>query len=200
MKKFKTIVVLMGYLLLVNSVLAEDSVSGKTSVAIFAGGCFWCMEPPFDALTGVISTISGYSGGDVKNPTYKDVSNGKTGHSEVVQVTYDPKLISYEKLLEVFWRNIDPFDAQGQFCDKGDQYKTVIFYGNDQEKKLAEASKQAIAAKFPGKNLATSINPSQQFYPGEDYHQDYYKKNPYKYKFYRFTCGRDQRLNEVWSR
>ncbi|CAG7857626.1 Peptide methionine sulfoxide reductase MsrA [biofilm metagenome] len=200
MKKIIKNVVLAGCLLLVNGVFAEDAVHGKSSIAIFAGGCFWCMEPPFDVLPGVISTISGYSGGHVDNPTYKEVSNGKTGHFEVVQVSYDPKLISYEKLLEVFWRNIDPFDARGQFCDKGEQYKTVIFYGNDQERQLAEASKQAISAKFPGKNLVTVINPSQQFYPAEDYHQDYYQKNPYKYKFYRFTCGRDQRLNEVWGR
>lgn len=171
----------------------------NTRMALFAGGCFWCMESPFDRLPGVISTISGYSGGQVENPTYKEVSSGKTGHSEVVQVTYAPTLITYEKLLEVFWHNIDPFDKEGQFCDKGNQYKAVIFYGNEHEKQLAEASKQATAAKFPKQQIVTEIKPAQKFYPAEDYHQDYYLNNPKRYKFYRFTCGRDQRLEEIWG-
>lgn len=193
-------VVLAGYLLPSNSALAEDQASGKTTVAIFAGGCFWCMEPPFDALPGVISTISGYTGGQSENPTYKDVSNGKTGHLEAVQVIYDPAKISYVQLLDVFWRNVDPFDDDGQFCDKGDQYKAAIFYQDEQEKQLAEASKAVLKPKFADKTIVTTIKPTSKFYPAEDYHQDYYLNNPKRYKFYRFTCGRDQRLNEVWGR
>jgi peptide-methionine (S)-S-oxide reductase len=192
-------VALVACLLLNQVVYAEVNSVKNRAVAIFAGGCFWCMEPPFDVLPGVISTKVGYSGGQFDNPTYKDVSNGKTGHSEVVQVTYDPAKVTYEKLLEVFWRNIDPFDKNGQFCDKGDQYKAIIFYGNEQEKRLAEISKLAIATKFPDKYIATAINQALKFYPADGYHQDYYQKNPYKYKFYRFTCGRDRRLNEVWA-
>jgi peptide-methionine (S)-S-oxide reductase len=193
-------IVLIGCLLLGDMAIAEEPGHQNIKVAIFGGGCFWCMEPPYDALPGVISTISGYSGGHVDDPSYKEVSNGKTGHFEVVQVTYAPTIISYEKLLEVFWRNIDPFDNEGQFCDKGEQYKAVIFYGNEQEKQLAEASRQAVVAKFPGKNVVTAVNPAGKFYPAEGYHQDYYLKNAYKYKFYRFTCGRDQRLKDVWEK
>ncbi len=190
---------LAGYLLLGSVVTAEEDADGKTATAIFAGGCFWCMEGPFDSLPGVISTIPGYSGGDVENPTYEDVSSGKTGHSEVVQVTYAPTIVSYEKLLELFWQNIDPLDDQGQFCDKGEQYKAVIFYRNENEKKLAEASLKTVQAKFPGQAIATAIRPAGKFFPAEDYHQDYYLNNSNKYKFYRFTCGRDQRLEEIWG-
>ncbi|WP_411726532.1 peptide-methionine (S)-S-oxide reductase MsrA [Methyloglobulus sp.] len=192
-------VVLVSYLLLSGSVMAEKNAAEKTAVAIFAGGCFWCMEPPFDALPGVISTISGYTGGHTENPTYREVSNGKTGHVEAVEVTYDPAKITYDKLLEVFWHNIDPFDDDGQFCDKGDPYKAVIFYQDEKEKQLAEAAKTAAKTKLPDEPIVISIKPAGKFFPAEEYHQDYYLKNPKRYKFYRFTCGRDQRLSQVWG-
>ena len=178
----------------------ENSATQKTSVAVFAGGCFWCMEPPFDALTGVLKTISGYTGGSVVNPTYEAVSQGNTGHLEAVEVTYDPAVVSYEKLLEVFWQNIDPFDNEGQFCDKGDQYKAVIFYLDEGQKQSAESSKEGIVKKLGGKPITTAIKPAGKFYPAEDYHQDYYLKNPLRYKFYRYNCGRDQRLGQVWGK
>ncbi len=192
-------VVLVGFLPFGAGVFAEGVVTTKPAVAVFAGGCFWCMEEPFDELPGVISTTSGYTGGKTENPTYKDISNGKTGHSEAVQVTYDPTKISYAALLEVFWHNIDPFDDEGQFCDKGDQYKAAIFYQDEKEKQLAEASKLALKAKFPNETVVTSIKPAGKFFPAEEYHRDYYLNNPRRYQFYRFTCGRDQRLNEVWG-
>jgi peptide-methionine (S)-S-oxide reductase len=186
--------------LLVNAgTFAEVKIVEKSSVAIFAGGCFWCMESPFDALDGVISTTSGYTGGRTENPTYKEVSNGKTGHFEAVQVTYDPAKVSYQKLLDVFWHNIDPLDDDGQFCDKGDQYKAVIFYQDENEKRLAEASKLEMQKKLSGKTIVTSIKPAGKFFPAENYHQDYYQNNPISYKFYRYTCGRDRRLSQVWG-
>lgn len=188
-----------GYLLAGSLAWPEENIVAKPAIAIFAGGCFWCMESPFDSLPGVISTISGYTGGLTENPNYKDVSNGKTGHFEAVQVTYDPAKVSYQQLLDVFWHNIDPFDDEGQFCDKGEQYKAAIFYSGEQEKLLAEASKAALQPKFIDKSIVTTIKPGSKFYPAEDYHQDYYLNNPKKYKFYRFTCGRDQRLSEVWG-
>lgn len=178
---------------------ADNKLSGNTANAIFAGGCFWCMEPPFDAVSGVISTTSGYTGGHTEKPTYEEVSAGKTGHSEAVQIIYDPAKVSYTQLLEIYWRNIDPFNDEGQFCDKGDQYKAVIFYQNEQEKQLAEASVATIKTKFPDQVVVTSIKPAGKFFPAEDYHQNYYLENPRRYKFYRFTCGRDQRLNEIWG-
>ena len=190
----------LGFFFLVSpAVLSDSKVAIKPEMAVFAGGCFWCMEPPFDALPGVISTISGYTGGQTENPTYKEVSNGKTGHLEAIQVSYDPSKVSYEKLLDVFWHNIDPLDVEGQFCDKGDQYKAAIFYQNEQEKQFAEASKAAIKKKLPDKTIVTTIKPAGKFYPAEEYHQDYYVNNPQRYKFYRFTCGRDHRLNQLWD-
>lgn len=169
--------------------------------ATFAGGCFWCMEPPFDKLPGVVSTTSGYTGGKKVNPTYQEVSGGGTGHTEAVQVVYDPKKVSYEKLLEVFWRNVDPTDAGGQFCDRGSQYRTGIFVHDEEQKRLAEASKAALAKNKPFKQpLVTEIVPAATFYPAEDYHQDYYTKNPLRYKFYRSGCGRDARLAELWGK
>jgi peptide-methionine (S)-S-oxide reductase len=172
----------------------------KTARAIFAGGCFWCMEGPFDAIDGVISTTSGYSGGEKANPTYYDVSSGKTGHYEVVQVEYDPAKVTYKRLLDVFWHNIDPFNAEGQFCDKGDQYRAAIFYETEDEKRLAEQSKADLqAGKGFKEPIVTAVLPAKTFYPAEDYHQDYYLKNPLKYKFYRFNCRRDARLDEVWG-
>lgn len=172
----------------------------ETESAIFAGGCFWCMEAPYDKLDGVISTTSGYIGGTVENPTYQQVSSGSTGHIEAVKIEYDPAKVSYDKLLDVFWRNIDPLDDGGQFCDRGEQYKSAIFYLTDEQKRLAEASKQALndSKKLPGM-VVTEIRPASKFYPAEDYHQDYYKKNPLKYRFYRAGCRRDARLRELWG-
>jgi peptide methionine sulfoxide reductase msrA/msrB len=166
--------------------------------AVFAGGCFWCLESPFDQVAGVISTTSGYTGGDPAKATYEEVSKGNTGHREVVEVTYDPKKVSYEELLEVFWRNIDPFDSQGQFCDKGIQYTSAI-YVSEKERAQAEKSKEKWEKKL-GKKMATAVLPAKSFFPAEEYHQDYYKKNPVRYKFYRYQCGRDSRLKEVWGK
>jgi len=167
--------------------------------AAFAGGCFWCMVHPFEVLPGVTQVISGYAGGTVQNPTYHQVSAGGTGHRESVQVTYDPKRIGYRKLLDVYWRNIDPFDAGGQFCDRGTQYTSAIFAADDEQQRLAETSKQELQERF-GRPIATVILPAGPFYRAEEYHQDYYKKNPVRYRYYRFTCGRDARLNEVWGK
>lgn len=170
------------------------------AVAIFAGGCFWCMEPPYDKLPGVISTISGYTGGRVANPTYEQVSAGNTGHTEAVKVTYDPRKVEYAKLLDVFWHNIDPVAVNRQFCDVGAQYRSGIFPVTAQQRRLAEASKRKLAAsgRFE-RPIATEITDASTFYPAENYHQDYYKKNPIRYKFYRWNCGRDQRLDELWG-
>ncbi len=166
--------------------------------ATFAGGCFWCMESPFDHLDGVISVTVGYTGGHTKNPTYDEVSAGGTGHAESVQIVYDPSRISYEKLLYVFWRNVDPLTKNAQFCDHGTQYRSIIFYHDEEQKKLAEESKQALQKRFPSP-IVTEIVPAQTFYPAEEYHQHYYKKNPLHYKLYRYTCGRDQRLRQLWG-
>ena len=169
--------------------------------ATFAGGCFWCMEPPYDMLDGVLATTSGYIGGDKANPTYGEVSAGRTGHAEAVQITYDPRKVSYEKLLEVFWVNVDPTDAGGQFCDRGSQYRTGIFYHSDEQKRLAEASKASLAKSKPFKApLVTGITQARTFYPAEEYHQDYHRKNPLRYKFYRTGCGRDARLEALWGK
>jgi len=166
-------------------------------VATFAGGCFWCMEGPFDALPGVISVTVGYTGGRVKNPTYEQVSEGGTGHRESVQIVFDPTKISYAKLLDVFWRNIDPADNEGQFCDKGSQYRSAIFYHDNVQKRLAEESKAAVEKKLG--RAYTDILPASEFWRAEEYHQHYYKKNPVRYHFYRFNCGRDQRLAAIWG-
>ena len=166
--------------------------------ATFAGGCFWCMEPPFDKLDGVVSTEAGYAGGDVADPTYEQVSSGNTGHAESIQVTYNPDKIDYSRLLEVFWRNIDPVDAGGQFCDRGSQYRSAIFYHNEQQKKLAEKSKEEIASRF-SEPVVTEIAPLEAFYPAEAYHQNYYREHAIRYKFYRTSCGRDSRLEELWG-
>ncbi len=169
------------------------------AVATFAGGCFWCMEPPFDKLAGVLSTTSGYMGGHTVDPTYAEVSKGTTGHYEVVQVAYDPAVISYPELLEVFWRNVDPFDAGGQFCDRGDQYRSAIFVSNAAEREWAERSKAALESRF-SRPVVTAVLPAGAFYPAEAYHQDYYLKHPNRYRFYRYLCGRDQRLAEIWGK
>ena len=186
--------------LLVLSTTLVGRAEQKLVKATFAGGCFWCMEPPFDNLEGVVSTTSGYTGGSVSNPSYEQVSYGGTGHLEAVQVAYDPAKISYEKLLEVFWRNVDPTDSNGQFCDRGDQYKTAIFFHDEEQRRLAEESKQKlIDSGRLQKPIATPIRPATAFYAAEEYHQDYYEKNPIRYKFYRSRCGRDRVLEKLWK-
>jgi peptide-methionine (S)-S-oxide reductase len=169
--------------------------------ATFAGGCFWCMEPAFDHVEGVVSVTAGYTGGTKKDPTYEEVSSGTTGHAESVEVLYDPSKVSYEELLSVFWHNIDPTVKDRQFCDVGRQYKSAIFYHNGEQRRKAEASKKALeeSKRFNGP-IYTEIVPASQFYPAEEYHQGYYKKNPVRYKFYRWKCGRDERLRELWGK
>jgi peptide-methionine (S)-S-oxide reductase len=168
--------------------------------AIFAGGCFWCMEHPFDIIPGVISTTSGYTGGQKKNPSYEEVSSGSTGHTEAVQVVYDPKKVSYQKLLETFWRNIDPTVRNRQFCDIGTQYRSGIFYIDDEQKRLAEESRAALEKSKPFKEaIVTEIARAADFWPAEEYHQDYYLKNPLRYRYYRTGCGRDARLKQLWG-
>lgn len=173
--------------------------TGEYKVAIFAGGCFWCMEPPYDELDGVISTTVGYTGGHLRNPSYGEVSAGNTGHTEVIEIRYNQEKITYQKLLEVFWVNIDPTVTNRQFCDNGSQYRTAIFYQNDMQKTLAEESKQKLINSERFDRIVTEINPKSVFYRAEEYHQDYYLKNPLQYKFYRSNCGRDSRLKELWS-
>lgn len=174
-----------------------SSCFAAQATAIFAAGCFWCVQADFNKVPGVLNTIAGYTGGTSKNPTYQQVSSGTTNYVEAVEVFYDPSKVSYADLLQVYWHNVDPMDANGQFCDKGNSYKAVIFYSNITQHKLAEQSKQLLLTKF--KINAVKISPATTFYPAEDYHQNYYKKNPIRYKFYRLTCGRDQRLKELWA-
>lgn len=168
--------------------------------AIFAGGCFWCEETAFEGVPGVISVTSGYTGGQKKDPTYEEVSSGGTGHAESVQVLYDPSKISYEKLLDIFWHNVDPFQANGQFCDIGNQYRSAIFYRDEAQRAAAEASKRKLEedSRFRGK-IVTQIVPASTFYPAEEYHQDFYKKDPVRYHSYRTGCGRDARLKAIWG-
>jgi peptide-methionine (S)-S-oxide reductase len=169
--------------------------------ATFAGGCFWCMEAPFDKIPGVVSTTSGFAGGFVEHPTYEQVAAGKTGHAEAVQVVFDPRKIAYERLLEVFWRNIDPFDGGGQFCDRGSQYRSAIFYEGDDQKQAALASRESLggSGRLPGP-IMTEIEPLKAFYPAEEYHQDFYLRNAQKYWSYRTGCGRDRRLEQLWGK
>jgi len=172
----------------------------QTELATFAGGCFWCMEHPFDELPGVISTTSGYTGGHKDHPTYEEVSAGGTGHAEAMQVVFDPATISYQKLLDVYWHNIDPTTPNRQFCDTGSQYRSAIFYHGDKQRQLAEASKQALEHDKPfAGSVVTEIVAAGTFWPAEEYHQNYYLKNPLRYKFYRYSCGRDQRLQALWG-
>jgi len=172
----------------------------EVAVATFAGGCFWCMEAPFDALDGVVSTTAGYTGGTTKNPSYAEVSSGATGHAEAVEIRFDPARVSYATLLQVFWRNIDPVTPNRQFCDSGSQYRSAIFYHNEEQREQAEQSKRALEAsgRFD-KPIVTEIAPAATFYPAEDHHQDYYKKNSIRYRFYRVGCGRDRRLEALWG-
>lgn len=176
-------------------------VVGMTNfeTATFAGGCFWCLEKPFDQIEGVEKTTVGYTGGDEKNPTYEQVSSGTTGHAEAIEILFDPKKVSYGELLDVFWKNIDPAAKDRQFCDVGRQYRSAIFFHNEEQKKLAESSKKAILDQKIVPEVYTEIVAAKTFYPAEEYHQEYYEKNPLRYKFYRYNCGRDKRLREVWE-
>jgi peptide-methionine (S)-S-oxide reductase len=178
----------------------EVKVPAGHAVATFAGGCFWCMEGPYDKVPGVAKTISGYMGGRTLNPTYEQVSSGTTGHAEVVQVVYDPKKVTYEKLLDVFWVNIDPTTKDRQFCDGGTQYRSAIFFHDDEQRRAAEASKAALEKSKPFKEpIVTQVAMAGAFTPAEDYHQDYYMKNPVRYNLYRTGCGRDARLKQLWG-
>ncbi len=175
--------------------------SRELGKAVFAGGCFWCMEEAFEGVEGVVSVTSGYTGGHVANPSYEQVSAGITGHAESVEVVFDPTKVSYGQLLKVFWRNIDPTTPDQQFCDHGAQYRSAIFYQDEQQKRLAEESKRAVEQSKPFKApIVTQIVPASAFYAAEEYHQDFYKKNPIRYKFYKFNCGRAQRLQELWGK
>ena len=189
--------------LMATAVLAspqEDGKAARLETATLAGGCFWCMEAPFDKLPGVVSVTAGYTGGQVKNPTYEQVSAGTTGHAESVRIVYDPQKIGYKQLLDIFWHNIDPTVKNRQFCDVGNQYRSAIFYHTDEQHRLAEESKKELEDNKPFKGpIVTDIVPASEFYPAEEYHQHYYKKNPLRYRYYRYGCGRDQRLKELWG-
>ena len=178
--------------------LALGNEVRENATAVFAGGCFWCMQPPYDEVEGVLGTEVGFTGGHVENPSYDQVVSGGTGHFEVVRVEYDPETVRYEELLEIFWVNIDPLDDGGQFCDRGAHYRAAIFVANETERALAEASKQSVAQRFD-EPVVTEILDAQPFYLAEEYHQDYYQKRPIRYGFYRRSCGRDARLDELWG-
>ena len=190
----------MALAFLILGMAPEAQEEPELAKATFAGGCFWCMEPPFDALDGVVSTTSGYTGGHLDDPSYEQVSSGGTGHTEAVEIVYDPAKVSYEKLLEVFWVNIDPTDAKGQFCDRGSQYRSGIFYLSEEQRQLAEASKQKIDAsgRLP-KTVVTEVTEATTFYRAEEYHQDYYQRHKFRYKLYRRGCGRDGVLEKLWG-
>jgi len=196
----------LGMILMIATSASGDLTKGNVSEqgfskATFAGGCFWCMEPPFDKLDGVVSTTSGYTGGKEKDPSYDEVSSGRTGHLEAIEIVYDPSKVSYVQLLDVFWRNVDPTQENGQFVDIGPQYRTAIFYHNEEQRRLALESKNRLreSRKF-GKPIVTEIRPAMEFYSAEDYHQDYYIKNPIRYKYYRWSSGRDQFLEKAWGK
>jgi len=201
-----SIIFLANFFYLTNSSAAGGELTVTTGStkkeykqAYFAGGCFWCMEESFDKVKGVIKSISGYSGGHVKNPTYKQVIHEKTGHVEAIEVTYDPNIINYKKLLNVFWKNIDPFDATGQFCDKGESYRSVVFYRNKTQKNHIEKNVKDIESKFKDKKVVTLIWEFKKFYPAEDYHQDYYQNNFLRYLAYKSGCQREEKLNRIWN-
>jgi peptide-methionine (S)-S-oxide reductase len=209
----RILAILVGFSCISGASAAADSENTRTPAqrvpaeqadlparAIFAGGCFWCMEPPFDAVPGVLSTTSGYIGGRKARPTYEEVSRGGTGHAEAVEIRYDPARVSYDQLLMIFWRNIDPLAVDRQFCDRGSQYRSAIFPLNEGQRALAEASLNELrASRRFDSPIATTIEPAARFYPAEAYHQDYYRKNSLRYKFYRYNCGRDQRLETLWG-
>jgi len=192
--------ILGGVLLVIMTTQAHAATDTKTAIATFAGGCFWCMQYPFDELPGVISTTSGYTGGTEENPKYAQVSAGSTGHTEAVQVVFDPNKIGYDRLLDVYWKNTDPTTPNRQFCDVGSQYRPAIFYHDANQKKLAEASKARLQqSKLFSENIITEITAASAFWAAEEYHQNYYIKNPIRYKYYRFGCGRDHRLKQLWG-
>jgi peptide-methionine (S)-S-oxide reductase len=178
---------------------AEQTSAAATAKATFAGGCFWCVEADFDKVPGVISTTSGYTGGTTVNPTYREVGSGRTGHAESVEVVYDPAKVTYAQLLDAFWHDIDPLVKDRQFCDVGDEYRTVIFVHDEEQRRLAEESKKRVEAQLKAP-VYTEIVAAGPFYPAEEYHQDYYLKNPIRYKYYRWSCGRDQRLEQIWGK
>ena len=192
---------LLTTLLPATAATTDSRLPVANQAATFAGGCFWCMEPPFKKLPGVISVTSGYTGGTVPNPTYEQVSSSDTGHAESIEVVYDPTQITYEKLLDTFWHNIDPTTPRRQFCDSGDQYRTAIFYHDARQKKLAEASRDALkkSGVLHGAKIATEITPASAFYPAEELHQEYYRKEAVRYEIYRRACGRDQRLQQLYG-
>jgi peptide-methionine (S)-S-oxide reductase len=199
--KLDTALILIACTLATVAPVSAGEPTPDTALATFAGGCFWCMEPPFDDLEGVVSTTSGYAGGRVKNPTYEEVSAGRTGHAEVIQVEYNPTVVSYRKLLDVFWRNIDPTAEDRQFCDRGSQYRSAIFYHDEAQRAAAEQSRAELERTMSFSDpIVTEIVALDEFYPAEDYHQDYYVKNPLRYKYYRYACGRDKRLQELWGK
>ncbi|HLZ34817.1 MAG TPA: peptide-methionine (S)-S-oxide reductase MsrA [Nitrospira sp.] len=175
--------------------------SGPMARAYFAGGCFWCMEEAFEKVEGVLEVVSGYMGGTVKDPSYEEVSSGRTGHAESVEVRYDPARVTYTQLLEAFWRNVDPITPNAQFCDHGSQYRAAIFYQGDEQQRLAEESKRAIeqSKRFTAP-IVTQVTSASEFFPAEEYHQNFYKKNPIRYKYYKFSCGRAQRLQALWGK
>ncbi len=190
------------FLILLGISLGANAENSKTETAIFAGGCFWCMQGPFDQLKteGVVTTKVGYTGGQKEKPTYEETSSGKTGHREAIEITYDPKKIAFAKLLDVFWANIDPIDGSGQFCDKGEQYTSAVFFTSESQQKDYQASLDKVKKLLKVKGeIKTALLPAKPFYAAEDYHQSYYTKNPIRYKYYRSRCGRDQRLKEVWG-
>ena len=193
----RTIPIVIAVIAIAAASLVQAAGKPKTAMATFAGGCFWCMEAPFDHLKGVRETVSGYTGGQKKNPTYHEVGDGKTGHAEAIQVEYDPSKVTYEELLKVFWHNIDPTSGDGQFCDRGNQYRPGIFYHDAAQKAAAEASKREVEKKFG--TVPVDVTEATTFYPAEEYHQDYYRKNPDDYHRYRTGCGRDRRLQKLWG-
>lgn len=192
-------IVLAALMVVSSATVSAKPETEKRATAIFAMGCFWCAEADFEKVDGVVDVVSGYTGGRVRNPSYEQVSAGGTGHYEAVLVTYDPSKVKYSDLLSVFWRNVDPFDAEGQFCDKGESYRAAIFPSSVAERKAADASREYLVAHFK-RDLATRIITRAPFYRAEDHHQDYYKKNPIRYRYYRSRCGRDDRLAEVWGK
>lgn len=178
---------------------SPEKTPTSTETIVLAGGCFWCLESDLEKLPGVVEAVSGYSGGHVANPSYPQVSSGNTGHREVVEVTFDSQVLPLEDLLQVFWRNVDPLDNGGQFCDRGEQYASAIFVATDQQRDVVETSLDAVQAQFADQPIATPILPATTFYPAEDYHQDYAKTHPVRYRYYRWTCGRDRRLKQLWG-
>lgn len=195
----RLMIMILLFVLTLPALAAERPAAGKMlEKATFAGGCFWCMQPPFDGLDGVVSTTVGYTGGQKKNPTYEEVSAGGTGHAEAVEILYDPTRIGYGRLLEIFWRNVDPLTANRQFCDSGNQYRSAVFHHNQEQRRLAEETKARLERER-GWRVVTEIVAAGPFYRAEEYHQSYYKKNPIRYKYYRTGCGRDHRLKELWG-